>query len=90
MSGFYVSVIGRIEKAEFPNYDNLYCKYCFNYGPDWEVTAVSFILTKYFCVNCTSVNSLRTDPPWVRAYKSWSIRNVFLNPLKFPQLWFIG
>uniref|UniRef100_A0A1B6KHX3 B9 domain-containing protein 1 n=1 Tax=Graphocephala atropunctata TaxID=36148 RepID=A0A1B6KHX3_9HEMI len=39
MSGFYLSVIGRIEKAEFPNFDNLYCKYCFNYGPDWEVTA---------------------------------------------------
>lgn len=41
MSGFYFSLIGRIEKADFPHFDNLYCKYCFNYGPDWEVTTVS-------------------------------------------------
>ncbi|XP_054271875.1 B9 domain-containing protein 1 [Macrosteles quadrilineatus] len=39
MSGFYISVIGRIEKAEFPNFDNLYCKFSFHYGQDWEVTA---------------------------------------------------
>lgn len=26
---------------QFPEYDNLYCKYCFVYGHDWAPTAVS-------------------------------------------------
>lgn len=34
---FLVSVVGQIEKAHFPNYDNMYCKYTFVYGPDWEI-----------------------------------------------------
>lgn len=50
MSGFYFSLIGRIEKADFPHFDNLYCKYCFNYGPDWEVTTVSIKLNRGFIV----------------------------------------
>lgn len=38
---FLVSVVGQIEKAHFPNYDNMYCKYTFVYGPDWEIVTVS-------------------------------------------------
>lgn len=38
---FLVSVVGQIEKAHFPNYDNMYCKYAFVYGPDWEIVTVS-------------------------------------------------
>jgi hypothetical protein len=39
-SGFLISITGQIEKAEFPDFDNIYCKYCFVYGPDWEVMSV--------------------------------------------------
>lgn len=42
-SGFLISVTGQIEKAEFPDFDNIYCKYCFVYGPDWELISVSII-----------------------------------------------
>ncbi|KAK7583959.1 hypothetical protein V9T40_004922 [Parthenolecanium corni] len=35
-SGFLISVVGQIEKAEFAEFDNIYCKYCFVCGPDWE------------------------------------------------------
>jgi len=34
---FLVSVVGQIEKGHFSNYDNMYCKYAFVYGPDWEI-----------------------------------------------------
>lgn len=29
---------------QFPEYDDLYCKYCFVYGQDWAPTAVSWAL----------------------------------------------
>lgn len=28
--------------SQFPEYDDLYCKYCFVYGQDWAPTAVSW------------------------------------------------
>lgn len=40
-SGFLISVIGQIERADFPDFDNIYCKYCFVYGPDWELVSVN-------------------------------------------------
>lgn len=40
---FLVSAVGQIEKAHFPNYDNIYCKYVFVYGPDWEIVTVSVL-----------------------------------------------
>jgi hypothetical protein len=43
MSGgglFMISVAGQIESAEFHEFDDIYCKYCFVYGPDWVVTSV--------------------------------------------------
>lgn len=45
---FLVSVVGQIEKAHFPNYDNMYCKYTFVYGPDWEIVTVSVPPTYHF------------------------------------------
>jgi len=45
---FLVSVVGQIEKGHFSNYDNMYCKYAFVYGPDWEIVTVSFPHTFYF------------------------------------------
>lgn len=28
---------------QFPDFDDIYCKYCFTFGPDWLVTSVSII-----------------------------------------------
>ncbi|XP_067043867.1 B9 domain-containing protein 1-like [Acropora muricata] len=38
-SVFLVMVSGQIESAKFPEFDDLYCKYCFVYGQDWVVTS---------------------------------------------------
>ncbi|XP_047213429.1 B9 domain-containing protein 1-like isoform X2 [Girardinichthys multiradiatus] len=35
---FLLTVNGQIEGANFPDYDNLYCKYCYVYGHDWAPT----------------------------------------------------
>ncbi|XP_049815551.1 B9 domain-containing protein 1 isoform X2 [Schistocerca nitens] len=36
---FLVSVNGQIESATIPDVDDLYCKHCFTFGPDWVVTS---------------------------------------------------
>ncbi|XP_064603683.1 B9 domain-containing protein 1-like [Liolophura sinensis] len=38
-SVFLVMVGGQIETAEFPEFDDIYCRYCFTYGPDWVITS---------------------------------------------------
>ncbi|XP_029913463.1 B9 domain-containing protein 1 [Myripristis murdjan] len=38
-SVFLLMVNGQIEGAHFPEYDDLYCKYCFVYGHDWAPTS---------------------------------------------------
>nr|CAD7569701.1 unnamed protein product [Timema californicum] len=38
---FLMSITGQIEQAQFPGFDDIYCKYCFSYGPDWIITTVS-------------------------------------------------
>lgn len=38
-SVFLVMASGQIEGGEFPEFDDLYCKYCFVYGHDWAPTA---------------------------------------------------
>ncbi|XP_054991191.1 B9 domain-containing protein 1 isoform X2 [Sorex araneus] len=38
-SVFLLMVTGQVESAQFPEYDDLYCKYCFVYGQDWAPTA---------------------------------------------------
>ncbi|XP_035221539.1 B9 domain-containing protein 1-like [Stegodyphus dumicola] len=35
----FLMVAGQIENAEFPEIDDIYCKYCFVYGSDWIVTS---------------------------------------------------
>nr|CAD7441913.1 unnamed protein product [Timema bartmani] len=35
---FLMSITGQIEQAQFPGFDDIYCKYCFSYGPDWIIT----------------------------------------------------
>ncbi|KAJ8318651.1 hypothetical protein KUTeg_003742 [Tegillarca granosa] len=36
---FLLMVGGQIESAEFPEFDDIYCKYCFHHGPDWLITS---------------------------------------------------
>ncbi|TRY59062.1 hypothetical protein DNTS_008383, partial [Danionella cerebrum] len=36
---FLLMVNGQIVSADFPEYDDLYCKYCFVYGHDWAPTS---------------------------------------------------
>ncbi|XP_042294501.1 B9 domain-containing protein 1 isoform X2 [Sceloporus undulatus] len=36
---FLLMVNGQIEGAQFPEFDDLYCKYCFVYGCDWAPTS---------------------------------------------------
>ncbi|XP_024420567.1 B9 domain-containing protein 1 isoform X1 [Desmodus rotundus] len=38
-SVFLLMVNGQVESAQFPEHDDLYCKYCFVYGHDWAPTA---------------------------------------------------
>ncbi|XP_076458707.1 B9 domain-containing protein 1-like [Babylonia areolata] len=38
-SVFLLMVSGQIETAEFPEYDDIYCRYCFSHGPDWLITS---------------------------------------------------
>ncbi|KAL8576688.1 B9 domain-containing protein 1 [Nucella lapillus] len=38
-SVFLLMVSGQIETAEFPEYDDIYCRYCFTHGPDWLITS---------------------------------------------------
>ncbi|XP_007498026.1 B9 domain-containing protein 1 isoform X2 [Monodelphis domestica] len=36
---FLLMVNGQVESALFPEFDDLYCKYCFVYGQDWAPTS---------------------------------------------------
>ncbi|XP_056143801.1 B9 domain-containing protein 1 isoform X2 [Lampris incognitus] len=38
-SVFLLMISGQIEGANFPQYDDLYCKYCYVYGHDWAPTS---------------------------------------------------
>ncbi|XP_036408720.1 B9 domain-containing protein 1 [Megalops cyprinoides] len=38
-SVFLLMINGQIEEACFPEYDDLYCKYCYVYGRDWLPTS---------------------------------------------------
>ncbi|XP_037093921.1 B9 domain-containing protein 1-like, partial [Pollicipes pollicipes] len=37
--GFMVSVTGQIESASLADFDDVYCRYSFHHGPDWEMVA---------------------------------------------------
>ncbi|XP_025090453.1 B9 domain-containing protein 1-like [Pomacea canaliculata] len=38
-SVFLMMVNGQIETAEFPEFDDIYCRYFFTHGPDWLITS---------------------------------------------------
>lgn len=79
-SVFLLMVNGQVESAQFPEYDDLYCKYCFVYGQDWAPTAgleegISQITSKSQDVRQTLVWNFPIDV----TFKS-------TNPYGWPQI----
>lgn len=65
--GFLVSVMGEIEKAYIQDIDNIYVKYCFVYGKDWDVTSVSSffypnVILFIYCANSVSRKKIPLGP----------------------------
>ncbi|KAM7386596.1 hypothetical protein PAMA_009282 [Pampus argenteus] len=78
-SVFLVTVNGQIDGANFPEYDNLYCKYCFVYGHDWAPTSgLEEGITQITCKGISS-NKLIWNFPLETTFKS-------TNPSGWPQL----
>ncbi|XP_077590173.1 B9 domain-containing protein 1 [Stigmatopora nigra] len=79
-SVFLLSVNGQIEGANFPYYDNLYCKYCFVYGQDWiPTTGLEEGITQITCKRKESSQKLIWNFPLDITFKS-------TNPSGWPQL----
>ncbi|XP_045680594.1 B9 domain-containing protein 1 isoform X4 [Phyllostomus hastatus] len=79
-SVFLLMVNGQVESAQFPEHDDLYCKYCFVYGHDWAPTAgleegISQITSKSHDVR----HSLVWNFPIDVTFKS-------TNPFGWPQI----
>ena len=41
---FHVCLTGRVETAEMFGVNDIYCKYSFIYGSDWQITSVSYLI----------------------------------------------
>ncbi|XP_075879983.1 B9 domain-containing protein 1 [Nelusetta ayraudi] len=77
---FLLTVNGQIEGANFPEYDNLYCKYCFVYGHDWAPTAgLEEGITQITCKGSLVSQRLVWNFPLEATFKS-------TNPSGWPQL----
>ncbi|XP_037019146.1 B9 domain-containing protein 1 isoform X1 [Artibeus jamaicensis] len=79
-SVFLLVINGQVESAQFPEHDDLYCKYCFVYGHDWAPTAgleegISQITSKSHDVRHTLVWNFPIDV----TFKS-------TNPFGWPQI----
>ncbi|KAJ0000815.1 hypothetical protein NQD34_005835 [Periophthalmus magnuspinnatus] len=78
-SVFLLTVNGQIEAGNFPEYDNLYCKYCYVYGNDWTPTfGLEEGITQITCKGSQS-NKLIWNFPLETTFKSTS-------PSGWPQL----
>ncbi|XP_057673397.1 B9 domain-containing protein 1 isoform X2 [Corythoichthys intestinalis] len=78
-SVFLLSVNGQIEGANFPCYDDLYCKYCFVYGQDWmPTTGLEEGITQITCKGRQSQKLIWNFPLDI-TFKS-------TNPSGWPQL----
>uniref|UniRef100_A0A3Q3X2W5 B9 domain-containing protein 1 n=1 Tax=Mola mola TaxID=94237 RepID=A0A3Q3X2W5_MOLML len=79
-SVFLLTVNGQIEGANFPEYDNLYCKYCFVYGHDWAPTSgLEEGITQITCKGSQPSHRLIWNFPLEITFKS-------TNPSGWPQL----
>ncbi|XP_053551001.1 B9 domain-containing protein 1 [Bombina bombina] len=80
VSVFLLNVNGQIESAEFPEYDELYCKYCFVYGHDWApVSGVEEGISQISSKSRTTEQSLVWNFPFEITFKS-------TNPHGWPQI----
>ncbi|XP_061568513.1 B9 domain-containing protein 1 [Cololabis saira] len=78
-SVFLVTVNGQIEGANFPEYDSLYCKYCYVYGHDWApTTGLEEGITQITCKSSHSQRLIWNFPLEI-TFKS-------TNPSGWPQL----
>ncbi|XP_053707884.1 B9 domain-containing protein 1 isoform X2 [Synchiropus splendidus] len=79
-SVFLLTVNGQIEGANFPDYDELYCKYCFVYGHDWAPTSgLEEGITQITCKGSQTSHTLIWNFPLEITFKS-------TNPSGWPQL----
>ncbi|XP_069838229.1 B9 domain-containing protein 1 isoform X2 [Dendropsophus ebraccatus] len=79
-SVFLLNVNGQIESAEFPEFDDLYCKYCFVYGHDWAPTSgVEEGISQIASKNRTANRSIVWNFPIEITFKS-------TNPYGWPQI----
>lgn len=79
-SVFLLTVNGHIEGANFPEYDNLYCKYCFVYGHDWApTTGLEEGITQIASKSSQASHRLIWNFPLATTFKS-------TNPSGWPQL----
>ncbi|XP_068192987.1 B9 domain-containing protein 1 isoform X3 [Antennarius striatus] len=79
-SVFLLTVNGQIEGANFPEFDNLYFKYCFVYGHDWAPTSgLEEGISQIACKSRHSTHKLIWNFPLETTFKS-------TNPSGWPQL----
>ncbi|KAM4716999.1 B9 domain-containing protein 1 isoform 2-T2 [Anableps anableps] len=78
-SVFLLTVNGQIEGANFPDYDNLYCKYCYVYGHDWAPTTGLEEGITQITSKSTQSHRLIWNFPLETTFKS-------TNPSGWPQL----
>ncbi|KAM4698094.1 B9 domain-containing protein 1 [Rhinophrynus dorsalis] len=79
-SVFLLNVNGQIESAEFPEFDELYCKYCFVYGHDWAPTSgVEEGISQITSKNRNAKQTLVWNFPIEITFKS-------TNPYGWPQI----
>ncbi|XP_063286524.1 B9 domain-containing protein 1 isoform X1 [Pelobates fuscus] len=77
---FLLNVNGQIESAEFPEFDELYCKYCFVYGHDWAPTlGVEEGISQITSKNQSIQPNLVWNFPFEITFKS-------TNPYGWPQI----
>ncbi|KAM8824630.1 LOW QUALITY PROTEIN: B9 domain-containing protein 1 [Synchiropus picturatus] len=70
-SVFLLTVNGQIEGANFPDYDELYCKYCFVYGHDWAPTSgLEEGITQITCKGSQTSHTLIWNFPLEITFKS--------------------
>ncbi|KAG7220602.1 hypothetical protein INR49_017958 [Caranx melampygus] len=75
-SVFLLTVNGQIEGANFPEYDSLYCKYCFVYGHDWAPTSgLEEGITQITCKGSRHTRTIPMfvpEPTWrLQKFTSW-------------------
>ncbi|VDN42087.1 unnamed protein product [Gongylonema pulchrum] len=79
-SNFIVLLSGQIESAQFHSFDNLYCKYSYVYGADWEqVAGVREGLSAKCECGRTRSNIITIAMPFEATFTS-------TNPFGWPQI----